>query len=41
VTLENGAVLELANIENFVYDTNGDLYGGIKTVGLNTLDNAF
>lgn len=41
VTLADGSVLSLANIESFVYDTNGDAAGGIKTVGLTTLDKAF
>jgi len=38
VTFENGSVLSIANAESFVYDANGDAAGGIKTVGLTTLD---
>ena len=38
VTLANGSVLSIANAESFVYDANGDAAGGIKTVGLTTLD---
>lgn len=41
VTLADGSVLTLENIESFVYDTNGDAAGGIKTVGLTTLDKVF
>jgi Ca2+-binding RTX toxin-like protein len=38
VTLANGSVVSIANAESFVYDANGDAAGGIKTVGLTTLD---
>ena len=41
VTLDDGSVLNVANIENFIYDANGDLYGGITTVGVNALDKLF
>jgi Ca2+-binding RTX toxin-like protein len=41
VTLDDGSVLNVANIENFIYDSNGDLYGGITTVGVNALDKLF
>ena len=41
VTLVDGSVLSLASIESFIYDANGDAAGGIKTVGLTTLDKAF
>lgn len=41
VTLDDGSVLNVANIENFIYDANGDLYGGLTTVGLNTLEKLF
>lgn len=38
VTLANGSVVSIANAESFVYDSNGEAAGGIKTVGLTTLD---
>jgi Ca2+-binding RTX toxin-like protein len=41
VTLDDGSVLNVVNIENFIYDANGDLYGGITTVGVNALDKLF
>jgi len=41
VTLEDGSTLNVDNIEKFIYDANGDLYGGITTVGVNTLDKLF
>jgi hypothetical protein len=41
VTLDDGSVLNVDNIENFIYDANGDLYGGITTVGVNALDKLF
>ncbi len=41
VTLDDGSTIEISNFEQFVYDNNGDAPGGVRTVGVITLDNLF
>ena len=41
ITTADGGTIESSHIENFVYDTNGEAKGGIKTVGVRTFDNKF
>ncbi len=41
ITLDSGAKVQATNIESFVYDSNGDAAGGIKTVGVADIDNSF